>query len=375
MRRSLEQTLTGVYHDIAKAQIEQENQEDVTAKEKAELQTVLDWHVRDKAEQRSKERSQYQRPHLVKRERSQREILAIQKRKQELVDWLEAERIRLNDPDYHPEKSTDSREVVYEDGKYYVINPGGEKIELTLGEIITDYELGINYYLNPDSVPKAVRKKYIFETTKKELQDLLDEQIILDEIGNLNFGGEGTVKRKNNIIKSPQENKGSEGAMAEIMVSNFLEKLSWDFNADFKLIRTDVYEDHLHKIDFAIRRKMHYRGIKVEGQVEAKEESDKSRLGIQFTIGQSKELLRKKRHQLMEMREKIGVEIDLDDVVLVSVPLKDLSKVFFKWFSAGKPSGGPDKLWDRETKQAIIAGVLQGMMTEEEIRELQEKIV
>ncbi|MFA6594521.1 MAG: hypothetical protein WCT16_04695 [Candidatus Buchananbacteria bacterium] len=370
MRKSLEKTITGVYRDIAKEQIKQEGKDDVTPEEKAELETVLNWHVRNKTEEILGQKPG--KKTIDKTEKNQRKIFYIQKKKQELVKRLEEERVRLNNPDYRPEKKPTERLVVCKDGQYYV---AGLKQPVTIGDIITDYELGIEYYLDPDSVSKIVRKKYLFETTKRELRNLLDKQIIKDEKGYGQFAPAAPFVSKQQILKGELlDNPAAIGFVAEIVVSNFLEKLFWDFSADFQLIRTDVYEDVAHKIDFAIKRKRHYRGVKVEGRPEEAEEAHLGvNVGIQFTVSQENKKLNEKKKQIKEMRKKIGEDIELDDIVLVSLPIRNLNEVFFQWIMNGRQSGGPDKLWDMTIKYAIIEGVLQGLMTPEEIKEIKNK--
>ncbi|MDO8669540.1 MAG: hypothetical protein Q7K65_04570 [Candidatus Buchananbacteria bacterium] len=370
MRKSLEKTITGPYRDIAREQIKQE-EENITQKEQEELDGVLNWHLKNVAEERSQDK--IGKKHLLKTENIQKRVFDIQKRKQEAVKWLEEERQRLNDPEYRPNKPAGSRGVLLEDGQYFVISDG-KRNPITWGEIITDYELGIKYYLDPDSVPKALRKKYAFEEVKRELNDLLDEQIYLDEQSRGIAGISHPTHFKQLIIeRGVKDKRVEEGFVAEIMVSNFLEKLLIDSGVDFELVRTDVYEDIVHKIDFAIRRKKHYRGIKIEDQQD-EENSEKSKLGIQFTITSQSLNLAKKKKQIAQVKATMAEEIELDDIVLVNIKLKELGEIYNQWHNSGRSSGGPDKLWDMETKKEIAQGVFQGLMTQEEIEEIKSNI-
>jgi len=229
--------------------------------------------------------------------------------------------------------------------------------------------LGLKYYLDSASISRAVRKRYIFERVKGQLQDLLDCQIILDQPEM----APAVVIKKTIINGKRKFLDNNKGFIAEIMVTNFLDKLSWDLDADFELIRTDVYEDAKNKIDFAIRRKRHYRGVKIENEeIDSQRPAAKLGLGIQFTI--KKEGLGRKRKQVQGIRETVKEGGELDDIVLVRVPLESLNIIFSQWVADGRQPGGPDKLWDTAIKHAIIGGVLKGLMSPEEIQEIKDKV-
>lgn len=371
MRKSLEKTITGPYRDIAKEQIRHMDKimhgkdEDITPEEVKELRTVLNWHLNRTAKDRT---GKGKHSKLVKQ---QKEIFKLQRKKQEIVKWLEEERKRLNDPDYQPEKEPESRDVFYDNEQFWLIGDNSETSPLTLGEIITDYEFGITYFLD-QSVPKAVQKKYALEKTKRELHNLLEEQIVLDELslGNGKVGAPFTEKRK--VLTGKIEYACQQGFLAEVMVSNFLEKLSIDCDVDFKLIKTDVYEDVFHKVDFIIKRKSHNRGVKVEETDNNETESVGAKnFGIQLTL---KSHAPGKRRQIRQTKEKMGTEMELDDIILVSIPIGGLAYIYSKWIDANRPSGGPDKLWDEETKHFIIERVFYNLLTPEEIADLQTRV-
>ena len=372
MRKSFEQTITGPYQDIAKEQIRQEEMgEAITPKEKGELDTVLNWHLGKTAEARYGERLG-KKKHLYRSVKNQKKVFELQKQKQEIIKRLEEERRQLNNPDYLPEKELGSRKVSYDGEQFLVKGENGQVTALTLGEIITDYEFGINYYLD-SSVPRAIQKKYALEKARRQLHGLLEEQIIYDDAsrGKMEVGAPIIARRK--VLTGKVEYQHQEGFLAEIMVSNFLEKLSIDYDVDFKLVKADVYEDVFHKIDFFIKRKSHNRGVKVEEiETENTKKVEAKNFGIQFTL--RKRGLLEKRKQISQMKEKIGNEIELDDIVLVSVPLDRLRDIYSQWNEANRPSGGPDKLWDKSTKHFIVERIFQNILSYEEITYLKSQI-
>ncbi len=382
MRKSFEHTLVGTYRDIALEQIKQDEKEDLAPEDQAELERVLNWHARNKAENKFANRHERRLtpgPHILESDIpaiavNEKEIVGLQKKKQQIVAALEQERRNLNNPEYRPERTPGSKEVRYHEGSgsYFIFSESGERDPITLGEIITDFEFGQEYYLDPDSVPRVIRKKYLLEKAKSQLRDLLDDQIILDEWGRGNALIAEAVDIKRDIMRTDKFERGAPaGFLAEVMVTNFLDKLAIDFDLDLQFVKVDVYEDVAHKIDFIVKRSQHHRGVKAVAQEEG---VTPEVVGIQFTINQMPEVLSKKNQQVREMRRKLGEEIQLDDIVLVSLPIRNLNDAYTEWLEQRRPAGGPDKLWDRSVKIAIIEGVLHGIVSPEEVESLKDQI-
>ncbi|MFA5124982.1 MAG: hypothetical protein WC473_04145 [Patescibacteria group bacterium] len=84
MHKSFERTLIGPYRDIAREQMQQSREPEVTSKDKAELEMVLNWHLENRAKQSSLERGTVKGKQ--KTLSNQREIFEIQKKKQKLVE-------------------------------------------------------------------------------------------------------------------------------------------------------------------------------------------------------------------------------------------------------------------------------------------------
>lgn len=351
MRNSFEKNL-GHYSELAKDERELLHRGDVSEAEISQLGSALEWRMEKAAETRDST------------VRTQRKIYEIQKQKQAIMDRLHRRLDALDHPERHLEEAlTPGLRICSEGGVYYAEEPSGLQHEITLGEIMTDGAWGIRYALDPDSIPRPARKMYLVEEVKRELQALLDQQIIADETESVQ-GGEG-VKA---AYRAKSEEAGAErlpsGLVAERMVENFFKKITYDTDVPFEIRLADVYQDVTQKIDFIVHRKTHIRGIGVEI-------SDKDDVGVQFTTRSGD--LEHKKEQVKRARKYLKQEDEVDDIMLVSVPLARTKELFEEW-NIKKLPGGPDKLWDRTTKGTVFRRVLEGVLTKEELEESAQKL-
>ena len=349
MRKSFEENIHH-YNDIAKSELAQgegrkpakDSPEDG---ELAELKTVLNWEVQKNAAAR--ETSQP----------AQMEIYSLQRTKQNIFQKLKRDLALLDSPEgsLHWEKG--SKKIVFEGGEYFLLGENG-KIPLTAGEILTDGNWGLKYA--PDeSVPRDIRKKYLIETAKRKIRSRLDRQIYIDEIASKKTGEH---VRGAYVRKFEEEELAGEmppGILAEKMVDGLLKKMSCVPGVAFELIDSDVHLDVVKKIDFIIRRKTDYRGVKVEA-------SGKQEEGIQFTVSQNRERIAEKETQVSRANSLLRPEDRLDKIILVSVAISHITDIYERWKSNPTP-GGPEKLWDKETKKKIFERVLSDMLTPEEL--------
>jgi len=104
------------------------------------------------------------------------DILELQKEKRAIMKWMH-ERFH----DIEEGKGIESFEHV---GKRYTLDKdlhskgGGD---VTLGEILTDSDWGVEYRLLPE-VSRQIKKKYVVAEAKHHLRKLLDKQIAITEI-------------------------------------------------------------------------------------------------------------------------------------------------------------------------------------------------
>ena len=290
----------------------------------------------------------------------ERRIVELQRRKREVMNRLHEELRLIDDPDAEPSVPEGSHPVSLEDRGLMVEGKNRKLAAITHGELLTDMEWGIVYA--PDaSVLRDLRKRHAVETARAELRMLLDEQIILEE-----SGSEATHFRKREAYQHIRERRERgdlpAGIIAEKMVRNFLKKLSIDTGVDFSVVDADVYQDVEKKIDFIIRRRSHHRGVRVEADEHAE------RVGVQMTTSSSPDLLAHKHQQVERSRQHLLSVDEVDDIVLVSVPLKNAAGLYEEWKNKKTP-GGPDKLWDDATRETIFREVLAGVFKPEEIED------
>lgn len=291
-------------------------------------------------------------------EKTQETIFKLQKRKQKVMARLKERLAEMDNPFKKESLAEGAIQVNYQDG--HLIGNGQE---VTLGELLTDGDWGLDYHLDPNSVPRSIRKKYFIEQARREIMDLLDRQIVVNE-SQSDFGDSGKKKGYTEMVKS--ENKEQTGVAAEKMVKNLLKKIAIDQDLDFEIIDADAYQDMELKIDFIIRRKANARGVDVQT-------GDEERIGIQFTSTDAPQIIQKKENQIRQAKRKLTPEERIRDIALVSIPLREIQSMLRDWQRQKSP-GGPDKLWRASTKAEIFKKVMQDFLSPEEITEVIEKI-
>jgi hypothetical protein len=80
--------------------------------------------------------------------------------------------------------------------------------------------------------------------------------------------------------------------------------------------------------------------------------------GVQFTINTGAEAQARKSSQLEKTNKKLGDGSKVEEVVLVTIPLKDVRALYGEWQKAGKPPGGPQKRWTQRLKEEVVIAVL-----------------
>jgi hypothetical protein len=238
------------------------------------------------------------------------------------------------------------------------------------GVLYTDGRWGISYEL-PGTVPRAIRKRYAVAVAKDGIRELLNRQILHNEVGMrrpYSSTGAQSAPRSNSVFARALEGSlpMEVGNVAEKMVRTYLEKIAIDLDLDFRIVEADVHQDMIEKIDFVIHRKVHNRGVTVET-------SDRTDIGIQFTISESKERLEEKGQQVALSRKRITSGSPVDDIVLVSVPVRNVAHVYDAWRANPTP-GGPEAAWSSDVQAFVIRGVLKGIVPDQEIEAVVEHI-
>lgn len=269
------------------------------------------------------------------------------------LDGLTGEKIKIR-----------GRFIHQREGRFFWQKVNNQECEVSKGEILTDGCWGIKYYLDPKTVDRNFRKKYLIESAKQKLQELLDFQILVDEVESSHTDDMKKETYKNILNdrfgkKDNARDKDSlpSGIAAERMVENFFKKLAYNHGVDVKVITADVSRDVEEKIDFIIHPRFHYRGVSVEDA--------SGDIGIQFTINTSPDITRHKEEQIKKAKARFGSQ-NVKDIVLVSIPLNNTQSIYRQWIKDGRPPGGPDKAWSLEQKKEIFLKVTERLLTPEE---------
>ncbi|MDD3150829.1 MAG: hypothetical protein PHV68_08335 [Candidatus Gastranaerophilales bacterium] len=295
----------------------------------------------------------------------QTEIYEIQEKKLEIMKGLRENLRKIDNNELVEIEEVEGRNVrnVKKEGDFYFV----DDIRVTLGTIFTDYDWGNDYNLDPLTVPRDVRKRYIVERTSSLIGELLDEQIAINEHSS-GFTDEG--KKQAYGTRLPENKKESlerGGFVAEKLVKTILKKLEIDHEAEFDVKDVDFFEDVEYKIDFIVETKNRLRGVDVE--------SDSKSTGIQFTINTNKDVGEKKGKQTEMSKQKMSLTLEkkVDDLVLVIIPLRHLMARYKDWVNAGMPPGGPEAD-NFDMKKRIIRGVLRELISSEKIEEYCKKL-
>lgn len=286
-------------------------------------------------------------------------IYNLEVQKQRILSQVRQDLEELRRSEKWTKNYPNSRPVKYDELRGGLVLANDRNQALTEGEILTDGEWEAAYNLDA-SVPKELRHKYIVETARRQIRELLDEQIAADK------GGSAVVdsgKRKAYLAREQEPDESHAGLIAEKLVRNLLKKIAIDLDAGFTVEETNLQQDVEHKIDFIIHRKAHRRGV---GVASTKQITD---IGVQFTMDGSAEKAAHKTKQINRAKAALGKEAPVSDIVLVQIPLRHVLETLKEWKKQKKP-GGPDKLWDRARREKIVRGVLDRIMPSQEIDQL-----
>lgn len=242
-------------------------------------------------------------------------------------------------------------------GEYEMILNGAETILLTQGEIMAAAEWGIWFQFD-SSVPRTMQSKVMRNQVHHVLADQFDKQLTM-------FGKADRLSddRKRDAYARIEQSEQSienmpDGILAEKMLMSLLTKEIHDGDLPFSVQSVDVYEDMEHKIDIITVNDTR-RGVKTEVH--------EQKIGIQFTLSKSYATLAHKNKQLSRVRKHLN-ETEVDELILVSMPIDDIRSIFERW--RYNPDGshkktldprGPDHLWSPETKKQIINHLVRGI--------------
>lgn len=265
----------------------------------------------------------------------------------------------------------DSNSLFVEDG-------GGNKKDITLGDLIGDYAWGIKYKLESD-FPKVLRRKIaktlLVNEVKNKVGQIYDNELVniyQIALGTIGIPVEFLEKRTKEIQDPMKLRLQIGGVLAEKMVTEFLTRLEYN-NPELamRVEKANALEDTVLKYDFKILLRKR-RGIALESEDMPRKEfvENKRNLGIQFTTmlhGHGPQF-EKKEASVVGAKQKLGdfesyIKKQVEDVVLVRIAELGNFGVYYKrWLEEDKPSGGPEQYMGREEKLEIFRKVTSGLL-------------
>ena len=260
------------------------------------------------------------------------------------------------------------------DGTLFLHEKDRGAIPITRGELLTDILWGAEYRLESD-VSRELRREFATVLADKEISSLLDQQIALSESEKKYNEGTGRDLAYRKILEasaSEMPEALTSGIIAEKMVEGFFRKMMIDHHLPFTIEFGTAYDDVEYKVDFIIHAE-HSIGAKVE-------ESSTENIGIQFTTETREAMLKNKKRQVKLANFNLHLQTDkkgddITDIVLVTLPLSGTKTLYGKWRTEKRPApGGPDKLWDNETKKLILRGVLGKIFSENALADIEQKV-
>lgn len=264
--------------------------------------------------------------------------------------------------------------VKYDEGREYgrnfICSHKDKEYNLSLGDIMADYNWGIKYA--PDSEMSAdtyrkTSKRILINEARRDIEDIYDKEIIENRL--TKNERKGAVKNK--LVKSEisvgeKIDSHAIGLVSEEMVREFITRLSYDIskiiNTEIKIIRSNIKEDVRQKIDFKIQVFSHKRGVKTVSENELEKNISRfQRIGFQLaTKGAGrgwKGLLEHKEKQMEKAKKRNFSELNVDDIILIGLNMHHTKNLYDLWFSYGKPPGGPESLWDVDQRKKIFRAV------------------
>ena len=320
----------------------------------------------------------------------EKEIFDVQITKQKVMKKLK-ESIKKIESGRNIAPAENAKKVLYnENTNCFEYSMHGQNACVTFGDIVSDLKWGVEYDLG-ENCPKIIQKQLLLEKAKSEIFSLYDKQLMQIQMSDPSVNEK--VKLTYDLRLSPEKElaffEKASGSIFEKMVKNLLNQITIDL-PDLGIVVEDVnsLQDVEGKIDFILKFKKNVRaGVIEEIKPPIPEDQNaKSVMGIQFTMvsGDGNSEQRKKFNYKMDQIEKAKKEglytfkSKIDDLVLISVPVssKEVIKKYNDWKALGKPPGGPESMFDINTRIEFLKTLLNGMgggnIIEEKKKELVE---
>lgn len=298
-------------------------------------------------------------------------IKALQDQKLDFVDGLRAWRKKFwNDSatkiEQHQAQQFESQAGAWalqqiDDTTFRTHMKGGDVLTLTKGEVMAAAQWGF-WWRFDDSVDNSLQREVMSHQVRHVIAGEYDKQLIA--LGKADRLSNDMKRDVYTSIEATNLNLDTmpAGILCEKMLMSFLTKEMHDSDLPFKVQSVDVYEDVENKIDFVVTFEGTTRGVQVG------EPEHTNRIGIQFTM--NAHAAERKEKQLEKVRGRGFNNLDIDELVLIVMPLNDVKKKYQQWRydeSGNRRNerkldpNGPDSLWSEDTKKQIIDGLVRGI--------------
>src|SRR3989338_2171009 len=310
-----------------------------------------------------------EKPKKKRKEKITLEKLATQKR-----DRLEALRLaikKLDEGGLVKEFEDRTRKVIYfdEENQQYFLEERGQRKNVGMGDIVSDYAWGIKYVPDYEIIGPAYRtlaKRILTNETRRDIESIYDRELVKTYIeGGIMLGGKQSLHSVERGWKKWRYSPQGKGVMflgfiAEIAVRELLNRVALNNKLDFTVLRTSIVEDSIYKYDFKIRVHQGNRGVKIK-QEGIKYGKKKNEIGIQFGLIRPK-YSKKKAEVIKNVKEKFRDRLPVRDILLITMQTEEFAHAFNKWLELGEPSGGPEQFLSPELKKAILKAVTEKLV-------------
>lgn len=259
----------------------------------------------------------------------------------------------------------ETRRVVYfdEEGQQYFLEERGQRKNIGIGDIVSDYAWGIKYVPDGEMREPAYRtlaKRVLANEARRDIENLYDQE--LAKIWPSSHHGRLLHVSPTQPHLEKHWKRGKElviwsGFIAEKAVRELLNRIGLNEKLNFVVSRASALEDSIYRYDFKIRVLQRNRGVRVKSE----NTSGTTKFGIQFGAVKPR-YARKKTKVIKEIKEKFVKELPVEDILIVTVDTDEFISVFNRWLELSKPSGGPEQFLSPELKKAILKAVTEKLV-------------
>lgn len=307
--------------------------------------------------------------------KGEKDLMDLQEKKAAVMRWLREAREKINRGERIETQGSIMREISWDGEIQMFLVQNGEEVErASFGDLMTDLSYGIGHSFDVSQVPTEWARKYIAEFARVMIDDYFDLQILIDEHTQLRGNhvkledeqrrtalGIWVSERRKSILREPSFERKEAGKIFELNVITMLRSLQFDFPEwDIEVEKGYSREDALEKIDFIVRLRERHRGVVMEETASPLGHANEKIFGIQFTLSTNTA----QKHKDVDIIKQSHFHTrELDDILVISVPVSqnEIFRNYLNWKRLGKPSGGPERLFDINTKLEILRELLKGM--------------